>query len=62
MTRYQYTKKIENEIKKINERIDYKILRGEQYLEDSKRHKVLLSKIRQQRKAGIFVNLIPSFF
>lgn len=61
MTQHQYTKKIQSELRKLNERIDSKILRGEQYAEDSKRHKILLTRIRKQRK-GFLARLIPSLF
>ncbi len=61
MTPQQYKKVLAAEIKKLNQRIDYKILRGEQYHDDSRRHRELLRKLRRQRrKQGILGRLLPS--
>lgn len=63
MTRQQYTKNIYQELKALNERIDYKILRGERYTLESKRHKALLREIRRQRvdSFGRFVSSLFQF-
>lgn len=54
MSREQYAKAIEQEIHRLNARIDFKILRGEQYKQESRRHKLLLQKMRAQQHKGLF--------
>ena len=61
MTRTQYTKAIELQIARLNERIDSKILRGEAYKEESQKHKQLLQKIRTQSTPSIFSRLLLAF-
>ncbi len=61
MTRHQYTKNIYQELKALNKRIDYKILRGERYTQESKRHKELLKEIREQRRQS-FGRFVSSLF
>lgn len=46
MSQQQYKKALEQEIRKLNERIDMKILRGEHYGAESRRHKLLLRRMR----------------
>lgn len=58
MTRNQYTKTIERELQKINEQIDFKILHGKRYADDSKRHKMLLERFnRQRRRLSFFARM-----
>ena len=57
MTRHQYTKNIYNELKVLNERIDYKILRGQRYTDESLRRKTLLRQIARQSKRGLISKL-----
>jgi hypothetical protein len=45
MTQYKYAKEVEREIKRINEIIDFKILHGFGYKEDTRVHKKLLSQL-----------------
>lgn len=54
MTRQQYTKNIYQELRALNERIDYKILRGQRYTDESRRHKALLRQIRAQSSKSLF--------
>lgn len=61
MTRTQYTKAIELELARLNERIDAKILRGQKYAEESRKHKQLLSQIRRQSSASVFSRLLLAF-
>ncbi|MBY0328945.1 hypothetical protein K2Q02_02535 [Patescibacteria group bacterium] len=61
MTRTQYTKAIELQIARLNDRIDSKILRGESYKEESQKHKLLLQKIRTQNTPSIFSRLLLAF-
>lgn len=62
MTRHQYSKSIQQELRALNERIDYKILRGIQYADDARRHRMLRRSITRQHKGGFLTRLIPSFF
>ncbi len=57
MTRHQYTKNIYTELRTLNERIDYKILRGQRYSDESLRHKALLKQIARQSKRGLISRL-----
>lgn len=61
MTRTQYTKAIERELARLNERIDTKILSGLQYAAESKKHKQLLQQIRSQNSTSIFSRLLLTF-
>lgn len=57
MTRHQYTKSIYKELAALNERIDYKILRGIQYADDARRHRVLRRTIARARRGGLLNRL-----
>ena len=60
MTPQEYKKVLAAEIKKVNQRIDFKILRGERYSEDSKRHRELLKKLQNHHKKNRgFFRLLP---
>lgn len=61
MTRHQFTKNIHKELRTLNERIDYKILRGQAYSQESKRHKELLRYATRQSKGGLLTRLFASF-
>lgn len=61
MTRTQYTKAIQLELARLNERIDSKILRGEAYSAESRKHKLLLAKIRTQLSPSLFSRLLLAF-
>ena len=54
MTQQQYKKMVERELRKINARIDFKILQGERYTSESRRHKRLLSEMRRVRGGSFF--------
>lgn len=41
----------------LNEQIDYKILRGERYSQESRRHKALTRYMSRQTKRGLFSKL-----
>lgn len=61
MTQTQYTKAIEQEIMRLNKRIDAKILKGEAYGVESQKHKALLQKIRYQKSSSFFTKFLFSF-
>ncbi len=62
MTPQEYKKVLASEIKRVNQKIDLKILRGERYQDDSKRHRELLRKLQHQnKKVTGFGRLFPAF-
>lgn len=60
MSKNQYINSLELQIKALNERIDAKIVKGMAYREESRRHKMLLQKLREQQKHGLG-RFIPIF-
>lgn len=52
MTQTQYKKMIQRELSKLNQRIDMKILQGQSYREEMRRHKVLLAQMRERPSQG----------
>lgn len=60
MTQTQYTKAIEQQLFRLNKQIDKKIMRGETYSTESKKHKLLLDKIRSQRGNSFFTRFLFS--
>lgn len=60
MTPNQYKNMIEKEIQKVNERIDYKIVHGMRYSDESRKHKLLLQKISRYRTENIFSRLLKT--
>ncbi len=51
MKRYIQIKRIENEIAKLNEEIDMKIMRGVSYRSLSLQHKVLMTQLRAVKRS-----------
>lgn len=49
MSKHQYMKHISKELKKINEIIDFKILHGLNYKEETRKHKELLGQMTMFR-------------
>ena len=62
MSQKQYLKMLEREIQKINQEIDFKILRGENYSKEARDHKLLLKKVRYNTRKSFFKNLTEKFF
>jgi hypothetical protein len=62
MTRNQYLKSLEAEIKKLNRRIDDKIMRGQNYFFESLRHRFLLNQLRKHQSKSFLGRLFPTFF
>lgn len=57
MSQHQYITTLERQISSLNERIDAKIMSGQRYAEESRKHRMLLRKIREQtreQKTGFF--------
>lgn len=61
MSKYKYIFSLQEELKKLNNKIDILILRGENYSHLSKRHKMLQQTIRKY-KMPKFAQLFPMFF
>ena len=47
MTRITYIQNLHDELKKLNYRIDSKILRGQSYTAEARRHKMLVAEIKK---------------
>lgn len=63
MTQQQYFKVIERQLQQINDRIDTKILKGDSYTTESKKHKELVQKLRAyNRQSSIFGRLFTTVF
>lgn len=62
MSQKQYLKILEKEIRNINQKIDLKIIRGENYKKEARDHKLLLRKIRLLSRRNLLKNLIEKFF
>ena len=62
MTRNQYLKSLEAEIKRLNKRIDDKIMCGQNYFFESLRHRFLVNQLRKHQSEGLLNKLFPSFF
>ena len=62
MKHTEYLKTLEKEIHKINKVIDQKIINGEDYLRESRDHKLLIRKVRQHTRTPFFNKLFPSIF
>lgn len=63
MTQQQYLKTIEQQLQRINDTIDAKIMKGIPYVVESKKHKALLQKLRTHRQQNsIFYKMFFHFF
>ncbi len=61
MSQHQYITTLEKQISILNKSIDAKILRGQQYVEESRKHRMLLRKIREQKQTGFLGRVFPLF-
>lgn len=62
MSQTQYLKMLEREIQKINEKIDLKILKGQEYKREARDHKLLLRKVRYHTRQNFLQRIISLFF
>jgi hypothetical protein len=60
MTTAQYQKSLQRELLILNQNIDMMIIKGQSYVAESKKHKVLLRQIRRVQVQGIFSRLTSS--
>jgi hypothetical protein len=63
MSKHQYITSLEQQINLLNAHIDAKIVSGQQYVMESRKHRMLLQKIRQQKQEqrGGFFARFPLF-
>lgn len=66
MSKKQYLRALNEEIQRLNDVIDFKILHDRDYRRESRRHKRLLREIKKQELRSSFIalkhSLIPSWF
>jgi hypothetical protein len=62
MSQKQYLKMLEREIQKINQTIDLKIIRGENYSKEARDHRLLIRKVRYNARRSFFKSLTEKFF
>ncbi len=53
---------LEREIQKINKKIDFKILQGQDYKREARDHKLLLKKVRYNSRVSLMNKLVILFF
>ncbi|MFA6459039.1 MAG: hypothetical protein WCV79_01410 [Candidatus Paceibacterota bacterium] len=53
MSRYQTIKEIRQEIDRLNQEIDLRIIRGISYAKEARRHKFLMSQLRRLRPSTL---------
>jgi hypothetical protein len=65
MSHEQYLKILRQELQKVNEEIDFKIIRGEMYASQAHKHRMLLDRMRKHAKktfADRFMGALTSMF
>jgi hypothetical protein len=62
MSQREYLKTIERELQKINQKIDLKIIRGEDYKREARDHKLLLRKINYLNRQNFIRRAFPTFY
>lgn len=61
MSQTQYLKIIERELQRVNQEIDFKIIRGEDYRKEARDHKLLLKKVRYHNRKGFMKRFFQYF-
>ena len=61
MSQTQYLKMLEKEIQEINKKIDFKILRGEEYWKEARDHKLMLRRMRYLSRHNFFKSFWKRF-
>ncbi len=57
MTREQYIHTLRYQLEQLNKEIDFKIIKGETYAGEAKKHKVLLNQMRAHGAKNFFSKL-----
>jgi hypothetical protein len=61
MTREQYITILQKEVEKLNKEIDFKIVHGQSYSGEAKKHRALLTEIRKHSVRNFWNKLFPKF-
>jgi len=62
MSQSQYLKMLEKEIQKINRKIDFKIMRGENYRREASDHRLMLRRMRYLTRRSFTSRFVDLFF
>jgi len=62
MTRSQYIARLRKQLTHINQVIDYKIMHDMRYQAESRKHKLIVQRIREQTRQKYFGRLFPALF
>lgn len=65
MSHEQYIKILRQELQKVNEEIDFKIIRGEMYASQAHKHRMLIERMRKHARKSFgdrFFGSLTSFF
>ncbi|MCC7436282.1 hypothetical protein IT402_00170 [Candidatus Nomurabacteria bacterium] len=62
MTTTQYQKSLQRELAQLNRKIDMMIVKGQSYVTESKKHKMLLRQLRAMEGRGLFGRLASMSF
>lgn len=60
MTTAQYQKSLQQELARLNRRIDMMIIQGQSYVVESRKHKMLLRQLRSMQGQSFFSRLSHS--
>lgn len=61
MSQHQYIVTLKKQINALNRSIDSKIVRGQKYVEEARKHRALLRKLREQKQSGFLGRVFPLF-
>jgi ribonuclease HII len=61
MTREQYINLLQKEVERLNKEIDFKIVHGQGYSPEAKKHRALLTEIRKHRVRTFWNKIFPRF-
>lgn len=61
MSQHKLVSTIMSELEELNSKIDWKVIRGVSYKADARRHKLLLSMLRDVRSHGVMPSRLMSF-
>ena len=62
MTREQYIKTLHRQLALLNQKIDLKIISGQDYKNEARKHKMLLREMKKHTAGNFFKKLFPFFF
>ena len=62
MSQQQYIQILQAELSRLNQEIDRKIINGELYMREARRHKEVLRKIKQHASSSGFMSKVRATF